>query len=86
MIELDPMTPPSDVTLVGNLTKVLIRDDVHPAIVQLLAKTVKEVHGKPGFFQRSGDFPMVVDSEFPLSQIAVDYYKNDLTKPDLRIR
>jgi len=75
MIDLDPMTPASDTTLLGNLTKLVIRDDVHPAIVQLLAKTAKEVHDKPGFFQRAGEFPMAVDSEFPLSQIAVDYYK-----------
>ena len=76
VIELDPMVPSSDITLLGIFAKVLIRDGVHPAIVQLLAKTLKEVHGKPGIFQRSGEYPLADDSEFPLSQIAVDYYKS----------
>jgi hypothetical protein len=54
----------------------LIRRGLHPAIVQLLARTMKEEHDGPGLFQRAGEFPTSVDPEFPVSQIAVDYYKN----------
>jgi len=76
VIELDPINPPSDVTLVGVTSKVLVRDDLHPAIVQLMAKILKEEHNKPGLFQRAGKFPTSVDPEYPVSQIAIDYYKN----------
>ncbi len=76
VIEIDPPNPPNDVTLVGTTAKVLIRDDVHPAIVQLLARTMKEEHAVPGLFQRSGEFPAIDDPEYPVAQIAVDYYKN----------
>jgi hypothetical protein len=76
VIELDPPNPASDVTLLGNATKLVIRDDLHPSIVQLLAQTAKEVHGKPNIFQRTGEFPTLVDSEFPMSQIAIEYYRN----------
>ena len=76
VIEIDPLNPPSDVTLVGTTAKVLIRDDVHPAIVQLLAQTMKEEHNGSGLFQRSGEFPAINDPEYPVAQIAVDYYKN----------
>jgi len=75
-IEIDPPNPPKDVTLIGTTAKVLIRDGLHPAIVQLLARTMKEVHGGLGLFQRSGEFPASFDPEFPMAQIAVDYYKN----------
>jgi len=76
VVEIDPANPADDVTLLGLSAKVVVRDDLHPAIVQLLARTIKEVHGGPGLFQRAGEFPTSVDPEFPMSQIAIDYYKN----------
>jgi TRAP-type uncharacterized transport system substrate-binding protein len=76
VIEIDPPNPPEDVTLVGTTAKVLIRDDLHPAIVQLLAQIMKEEHQGPGLFQRRGEFPSIEDPEFPVSRIAADYYKN----------
>jgi len=75
-IEIDPPNPPNDVTLLGTTSKVLIRNDLHPAIVQLLARTMKEEHEGPGLFQRAGEFPTSFDPEYPMSQIAIDYYKN----------
>jgi TRAP transporter TAXI family solute receptor len=75
-IEIDPPNPPNDVTLVGTTAKVLIRDDLHPAVVQLLARTMKEEHSGLGLFQRSGEFPSSFDPEYPMAQVAVDYYKN----------
>jgi TRAP transporter TAXI family solute receptor len=76
VVQLDPPNPPNDITLVGTTARVLIRDDLHPAIVQLLAQTLKEEHGGPGLFQRSGEFPAVDDPEYPVATVAVDYYKN----------
>jgi TRAP-type uncharacterized transport system substrate-binding protein len=75
-IEIDPPNPPDDVTLLGTTSKVLIRNDLHPAIVQLLARTMKEEHEGPGLFQRAGEFPTSFDPEYPMSQIAIDYYRN----------
>jgi TRAP-type uncharacterized transport system substrate-binding protein len=76
MVEIDPPNPQNDVTLLGVTSTVVVRGNVHPAIIQILARTFKEEHGGPGLFQRAGEFPKSVDSEFPMSQIAVDYYKN----------
>jgi hypothetical protein len=76
VIEIDPPNPSSDVALIGTTAKILIRDDLHPAIVQLLARTIKEEHEGPGLFQRSGQFPAIDDSEYPVARIAADYYKN----------
>ena len=74
-LELDPPNPPNDITLLQIPGKVLFRDDLHPAVVQLLASTMKEEHDRAGLFQRVGEYP-ATDSEFPMSQIVVDYYKN----------
>jgi hypothetical protein len=76
VVQLDPPNPPDDITLIGTTAKILIRDDLHPAIVQLLARTVKEEHGGPGLFQRSGEFPAIDDPEYPVASVAIDYYKN----------
>jgi hypothetical protein len=76
VVQLEPPNPPDDITLVGTTAKVLIRDDLHPAIVQLLAQTLKEEHGGPGLFQRSREFPAIDDPEYPVATVAVDYYKN----------
>jgi hypothetical protein len=76
VVQLDPPNPPNDLTLVGTTAKVLIRGGLHPALVQLLAQTLKEEHGGPGLFQRSGEFPATDDPEYPVATVAVDYYKN----------
>jgi TRAP transporter TAXI family solute receptor len=76
VVQLEPPNPPDDVTLVGTTAKVLIRDDLHPAIVELLAETLKEEHSGAGLFQRSGEFPAIDDPEYGVSSVAVEYYKN----------
>jgi TRAP transporter TAXI family solute receptor len=76
VIQLDPPSPPNDITMVGTTAKVLIRDDLHPAIVQLLAQTLKEEHSGAGLFQRTGEFPATDDPEFALSSVAVEYYRS----------
>jgi TRAP-type uncharacterized transport system substrate-binding protein len=76
VVDLDPLNPPDDVTLVGTTAKVLIRDDLHPAIIQLLAQTLKEEHSGAGLFQRNGEFPAIDDPEYAVPSVAVEYYRN----------
>jgi hypothetical protein len=76
VVQLDPPIPPDDTTLVGTTAKVLIRDDLHPAIIQLLAQTLKDEHSGAGLFQRSGEFPAINDPEYDVPSVAVEYYRN----------
>ena len=71
------MIPPEDVPLIGTTSKVLVRSDLHPEIVQLLLKTMVETHSRPEIFQRAGEFPNSTDAEYPVAQTAIDYYRND---------
>ena len=73
---LHPVNPPNDVTLVGLTGHVFVRNTLHPAIIQLMAQILKQVHGRPGLLQKTGEFPKPLDPDFPVSQIAADYYKN----------
>ena len=42
VIDIDRNIPPNDVPLIGATTKVLVRSDLHPEIVQLLLQTMIE--------------------------------------------
>jgi len=76
VIDIDRVIPASDVTLIGTTSKVLIRGDLHPEIVQLLLLTMKEVHEGADIFARSREFPNGTDTEYPVAQTAIDFYKD----------
>ena len=75
-IDLRQDIPPHDVHLVATTANLVVRDDLHPAIVGLLAAAATEVHGVPGLFQRKGEFPSTKDVDFPMSPEAEHYYKS----------
>jgi TRAP-type uncharacterized transport system substrate-binding protein len=76
VIDLEHDIPPKDVILVGTTNAVVVREDLHPEIIDLLAKTLVEVHGGAGIFQRAGEFPTQTDPEFPVADGAREFYKN----------
>ncbi len=75
-IDIERMIPANDVQLIGTKSKVLIRSDLHPEIVQLLLQTMKEVHSGADLFHRSGEYPNGSDSEYAVAPTAIDFYKN----------
>lgn len=68
--------PPYDVHLVATTANLVVRYDLHPAIVNLLAEAAKEVHGAPGLFNAKDKFPATKDVDFPLNADAERYYKS----------
>jgi hypothetical protein len=76
MIDFEKNIPAADVTLVATGNSVLVRSDLNPEIINLLAQTLLEAPREPGLFQRFGDFPTLTDPEFPMAESAVDLYKN----------
>jgi len=76
VIDLEKNIPPHDVNLIGSTTAFVVRKDLHPELVYLLAQVLKEVHSGGGVFQRPGEFPSLTDPELPMAEEAVDYYKN----------
>ena len=76
VIDLEHNIPPNDVSLIGTTNAVVVREDLHPEIIDLLAKTLVEVHGGAGIFQRAREFPTQTDSEFAVADGAREFYKN----------
>jgi TRAP-type uncharacterized transport system substrate-binding protein len=75
-IDLQRKLPISDTALIATTNVVVVRKEVHPAIVDLLAQTMSQAHGTPALFQKAGEFPTETDPEYPMSQGARDFYKN----------
>lgn len=73
-IDLVRDIPPTDVQLVAPVASMVVRGDTHPALIGLLLQAATEVNGEPGIFQRSGEFPRAMHSEFPVSPEATRYY------------
>jgi hypothetical protein len=79
VVDFERIVPSTDMILIAASNVVLVRKDIHPAIIDLLARAIMETHGKPGPFQQAGEFPKPNDPEFPVSETALDFYKNGPT-------
>ncbi len=75
-IDLVRDIPPQDVQLVSPVSTVMVRSETHPALIGLLMQAATEVHGEPGVFQRSGEFPRTAHGEFPLAAEATRYFNS----------
>ena len=75
-IDLTRDIPPRDTQLVSPMATILVREETHPALIDLLMQAAAEVHGAPGVFQKPGEFPRAGNSGFPLSKEAERFYKS----------
>ena len=75
VVNLAADLPPQDVQLVGATAQLAARENLHPALVQLLLQAARQAHGEAGWFQRSGDFPQASADVLPLSPEAERFYR-----------
>ena len=68
--------PPQAIALVGPTVELIARDDLHPALSDLLIGAAREIHGGPGLFRNAGEYPAPLAREFPISADAERYYKS----------
>jgi TRAP transporter TAXI family solute receptor len=68
--------PAQDITLLASTATLVVREDTHPALVNLLMQAMSETHGGPGMLQRPGEFPRATGVDFPLSKEAEHFYKS----------
>jgi TRAP-type uncharacterized transport system substrate-binding protein len=82
-VEFDPDTPSTDITLIATSAVLVVRADLHPSLVNLLANAVihnpksgTDKAGDPILFYRAGEFPNGNDPEFELHPGARQLYKS----------
>ncbi len=66
--------PAEDVYMLGPTVELIARNNLHPALVDILLETAREVHGPAGIFKKSGEFPSLVEHEIRISPDATRYY------------
>ena len=75
-MDLGKNYPPRTVSLVGPTVELVARDDLHPALSDLLIRAAKEIHGGPGLYRNAGEFPAPLARDFPISPDAERFYKS----------
>ena len=76
LIDLSKDIPNSDVELLAVRNRLLIREELHPALQYLLLEAMREVHSPQGSFNRIGEFPAEQPNDLPLSPTAEAFYRS----------
>lgn len=71
--------PAEDVHLIGPTVELVAREDLHPALSDLLLEAAREVHSGPGLFRKRGEFPAPLENDFRVSPDATRYYASGKT-------
>ncbi len=74
---IDPgkQIPSSDVHLLSPTTNLIVRKDLHPAIVYLLLKASVEIYSGASWVNKAGEFPSLIKQDDPISEQAQRFYK-----------
>jgi TRAP-type uncharacterized transport system substrate-binding protein len=76
LVDLARDRPPQDLPLVAAPTSLVVRADLHPALVQLLLQAARQVHGEAGWFHAAGELPSPLAAELPLAPEAERFYRD----------
>jgi TRAP-type uncharacterized transport system substrate-binding protein len=76
VFDLGQNIPSRDIRLIAPTAELIAREDLHPALSDLLIDAAKEVHSGPNVLQRAGEFPAPLAHEFRISDDATRYYKS----------
>jgi hypothetical protein len=75
-IDFGENMPDHDVHLIAPSVELIARNDLHPALSDLLLEAAKEIHGRATLFQGRGEFPVPLEHEFRISDDASRFYKS----------
>ncbi|PUA18757.1 TAXI family TRAP transporter solute-binding subunit [Glaciimonas sp. PCH181] len=68
--------PDHDIRLIAPTAELVARENLHPALSDLLIDAAKEVHSGANVLQRANEFPAPLAHEFRISDDATRYYKS----------
>ncbi|WP_428633299.1 TAXI family TRAP transporter solute-binding subunit [Sedimenticola sp.] len=75
VINLKRNLPDRPTTLLAASANLVVRNDLHPALMDLLLQAAQGVHGMGGWFEESGQFPSPTYLVYPLSSAAERFYQ-----------
>lgn len=68
--------PRQNTQMFATTATLIARDDMHPALINLLLQAASAVHSGAGPFHRVRDFPAPRDGDYPLSSEAQRFYRS----------
>jgi len=68
--------PNRDTTLIAAAANLVVRDDIHSALIPLFIEAARRVHDRGGLVSRPGMFPSLEFAEFPVHPDARRYFAN----------
>lgn len=74
IIDLAQNIPSRDIPLIAAMSQLMIRSDLHPALIRVLAEAAKEIHGGSGWFHKSGEFPKLSGTDLPVEPDAERFF------------
>jgi hypothetical protein len=74
IVSIDRDIPLRNHPLIATTTSLVVRDGTHPALVQLMVQAAHKIHGGPGWFRRSAEFPTPRGAELPIAKEAARFY------------
>ncbi len=77
-IELRANLPESDLPTLVTQTHLVARQGLHPALQRALINVASELHVMGGFLERQGDYPSILDSDYPVSSVAANTFRGDV--------
>ncbi len=75
-IDFGKGTPVHDVSLLAPTVELIARENLHPALSDLLLEAATEVHSGSGLFRSKGEFPAPIEQEILISNDANRFYKS----------
>ncbi|MCX5821400.1 MAG: C4-dicarboxylate ABC transporter substrate-binding protein [Deltaproteobacteria bacterium] len=76
ILDVSKKMPSQEVHLLAVTTSLIVRKDLHPALIYLLLDAAVEIHGSAGWVNKKGEFPSLKELSFPSSHYAERYYKS----------
>lgn len=68
--------PREDIVVLSTLAALVCDKDLHPAIVELLARTARDLHSGRQLLERGGEFPNPDNLEYNIHEAASDYFQS----------
>lgn len=75
-VDLNRDIPGADITLVAPSANLIIRSDLHPALMYLFLIAAEEVHHNGGLLENRGAFPSPKAVSYPLNKEAKKFYQS----------
>jgi len=73
-INLAADLPPADTVLLAPAANLVVREDFHPALAELLLIEAGRIHGYSGVFEEAGEFPSRKHLDYPLDAAAQRFF------------